>query len=285
MVNVKNLFKGLRRIRKAVGELPDLLKGLARLPLRGGEKLRILYYLAQYYLKHGRHEREFWERVGQVAKQHPGFPLGGWPPSYFPGLIYALIRTKRPSLVVETGVAAGRSSGAILLGLHHNGWGRLISIDLPRRGDASAALADLSQPHIPQGLEVGWSVPESLRYRWDLRLGDAKELLPPLLAELGGIDCFLHDSLHTEEHVRFELETAYPYLRPGGLLMADDVREVPDAPGTLAFQRFCEEKGLRFGLFLGRFAVAQKPFSPQGKEAERQPPTTKTADLPGGGGA
>ena len=50
-----------------------------------------------------------------------------------------------------------------------------------------------------------------------------KELLHPLVKELGQIDCFLHDSLHTYEHMLWEFKTVGPHLRPGGLFLAHDV--------------------------------------------------------------
>lgn len=36
------------------------------------------------------------------------------------------------------------------------------------------------------------------------------------------IDLFVHDSLHTRDNLLFELRAAWPKLRLGGLLMADD---------------------------------------------------------------
>jgi predicted O-methyltransferase YrrM len=62
-----------------------------------------------------------------------------------------------------------------------------------------------------------------LRGRWELRVGDARTLLPALLHEVGEIGLFLHDSLHTREHMLFEFETAWSHLVPGGVLAADDV--------------------------------------------------------------
>jgi predicted O-methyltransferase YrrM len=46
-------------------------------------------------------------------------------------LIYALVRSLKPSIVVETGVAGGMSSCYILKGLRDNNKGELFSIDLP----------------------------------------------------------------------------------------------------------------------------------------------------------
>jgi hypothetical protein len=44
-----------------------------------------------------------------------------------------------------------------------------------------------------------------------------------LLTQLGKIDLFVHDSLHSERNVRFELDRAWAALRPGGALVVDDI--------------------------------------------------------------
>lgn len=123
---------------------------------------------------------------------------------------YAVIRALKPDVVVETGVASGVSTSYLLLALAKNCRGVLHSIEL---GDAS---------YLPAGKAPGWIVPEWLKPRWHLHVGDAVSLLPAVLAELPEVDVFIHDSLHTYEHMKFELETAYRHIRPGGLLLADD---------------------------------------------------------------
>lgn len=136
---------------------------------------------------------------------------------------YAAIRALQPDSVVETGVASGVSSFYILLALHKNGHGKLHSIEL-------------SDPHyLPPGKPSGWIVPDWLRSRWDLRFGDSTALLPELLAERGVVDVFIHDSLHTYDHMLWEFRTAHPWIRPGGLLIADD------APWNPAFSEFAAE--------------------------------------------
>ena len=70
-----------------------------------------------------------------------------------------------------------------------------------------------------------------------MRLGDARELLPRLLAELKSLDVFIHDSLHTYEHMKFEYEQAYPYLRQDGILISDDALWNP------AFREFADKVG------------------------------------------
>jgi predicted O-methyltransferase YrrM len=119
--------------------------------------------------------------------------------------LYRIVRQYRPRLAIETGVFLGRSSTAILSAMHRNGAGRLISMDLPVAMSAG---------------ETGALVPRDLRDRWELRLGDSHVLLPQVLAD--GVDLFFHDSDHNYEIQTFEYETAWPALRPAGILGSDD---------------------------------------------------------------
>jgi hypothetical protein len=64
---------------------------------------------------------------------------------------------------------------------------------------------------------------DRLRDRWTYIKGSSAQRLPGLLAQLGQIDLFVHDSRHTERNVRFELDRAWAVLRPGGALAVDDV--------------------------------------------------------------
>jgi predicted O-methyltransferase YrrM len=123
---------------------------------------------------------------------------------------YAVVRALAPDSIVETGIANGVSSSYLLLALQKNGRGRLHSI----------GLAD--PVFLPQGRDPGWLVPSWLRGPWQAHLGDAREILSPLLARCGPVDIFIHDSLHTYEHMFWEFESAFPFLRPGGLLFSDD---------------------------------------------------------------
>jgi predicted O-methyltransferase YrrM len=134
--------------------------------------------------------------------------------------LYRLVRQYRPALAVETGVHFGRSSTAILAALHRNGTGRLISIDLPKAAPAANADGRMDYSHVEGSHEIGYLVPRELRDRWTLRLGDARELLPDVLAD--GVDLFLHDSDHSYPHQSFEYRVAWAALRPGGVLASDD---------------------------------------------------------------
>lgn len=125
-------------------------------------------------------------------------------------LLYGLTRSLKPQVVVETGIGAGVSSRAILLAFEENARGHLSSIELPN-------------PRIGTLPRVGYLVPGSLEQRWTRLYGASRRLLPKLLRELGEIDIFLHDSRHSYHNQRTEYRTAWPHLRPGGVLISDDV--------------------------------------------------------------
>ena len=123
---------------------------------------------------------------------------------------YALIRALRPSCIVETGIASGVSSAYLLLAIQRNGCGELHSIGLP------------DPRFLPAGKEMGWIVPEWLRGQWRVHNADARVLLPKLLNELSDVSVFIHDSLHTYDHMMWEFQASYPHLPSGGVLIADD---------------------------------------------------------------
>jgi hypothetical protein len=124
--------------------------------------------------------------------------------------MWCLIRHRRPKTVVETGVAHGVTSRFVLEALEKNGDGRLWSIDLPPIEKAWQK-------------QVGAAVTERHATRWTYIKGPSRLRLPKLLSHLGKIDLFIHDSLHSERNVRFELDRAWPNLSPGSALVVDDV--------------------------------------------------------------
>jgi predicted O-methyltransferase YrrM len=144
--------------------------------------------------------------------------------------LYLLVRLIRPAIVLETGVSSGASSTYILRALHENNRGRLYSIDLP-------------PDNLPQGKGSGWIVPQFLRNRWSLHIGDSKNLLEVLLNEIGMIDFFIHDSLHTYDHMMWEFNTAWTSLIPGGLFLSHDVG------ANDAFMDFMKQKGVSWKAF------------------------------------
>ena len=162
----------------------------------------------------------------------------------FPGAaeLYVIVRAAKPKVMIETGVSSGISSAHILRALAANGTGTLHSIDLPNVQEGSK---------LPSGRSPGWLVPDELRGRWRLHLGESREILPALLDMLDRVDIFLHDSDHSYEGMSREFGQVLPRLLRGGLLLSDDVH----LHG--AWDDFCAAHGLRASR-VGNFGVTRK---------------------------
>ena len=120
--------------------------------------------------------------------------------------LYAAMRVCKPGVVVETGTAAGASATYILAAMEKNGRGALYSIDDAQDREA-----------------MGRLVPEQLRMRLNLRYGNSMMLIPEVYHEVHQIDCFIHDSLHTYEHMTSEYELFYRLVEPGGVICSHDI--------------------------------------------------------------
>jgi hypothetical protein len=118
----------------------------------------------------------------------------------------------RPEVVIETGVAHGVTSRVILEALRRDGRGQLWSIDLPHPLDE----------HLHA--QTGAAVTDECRDRWSYLEGSSRDRLPPLVAEVGHVDMFVHDSLHTARNTLFEMEQAAAGMRPGGVMLVDDIK-------------------------------------------------------------
>jgi predicted O-methyltransferase YrrM len=166
----------------------------------------------------------------------------------FARMCFAICRALSPAVVVETGVGYGVTTSFILAALEKEQLGRLVSIDLPPLGVESESF-------------VGFLVPNDMRRRWRLCRGQCRRLLPHVLAELDHLDVFVHDSLHTYRHMNWEFRSVWPKLRPGGVLISDDV----DQNG--AFLDFAREFAPGQAIVVGEaskpgaFGVAVKPGS------------------------
>ncbi len=122
-------------------------------------------------------------------------------------------------------MASGLSSCYILKSLAQRAGGKLISIDLPNYEEILAERID-GYPKVsilPKDKQTGWLIPDNLRDRWKLVLGRTQEVLQKVLEDCGKVDIFLHDSEHTYDCMIYEWTTAWEHLRPGGLLLSDDV--------------------------------------------------------------
>ncbi|MBI4963466.1 MAG: class I SAM-dependent methyltransferase [Desulfomonile tiedjei] len=178
--------------------------------------------------------RNFQEKVKDL-EDFISYLNASFPGSYASGsvadedgmFLYYVVRLLRPKSIVQTGVSNGSSCSYMTLALKHNGdGGRLHAIDIPAVYDPDDPSWQQPRPYgvcIPPGRSSGWLVPDGLKSSFDCWNGDAKELLPKLLEDVGSVDMFYHDSDHSYDHMWFEFNAALPYMTGHGLIIADDI--------------------------------------------------------------
>ncbi|MGH2866203.1 MAG: class I SAM-dependent methyltransferase [Solirubrobacteraceae bacterium] len=161
---------------------------------------------------------------------------------------YALARLTRPGLIVESGVHDGLGSLLLLRALELNtvegADGRLVSFDV----NPAAGWIAGSDP------------------RWALRIESSRTGLPALLAGGETVGMFIHDSLHTYEHERWELATAGAQLAADGVLISDNVHVTPalsecSAELGLDYHEFVEQPVAHFYPGAAMGAARHRPSS------------------------
>jgi len=156
------------------------------------------------------------EVVARLAARGLAFgrhTYGGYsdPDASFGRAAWCAVRHVRPAVVVETGVARGVTSQIVLEALDRNDRGRLWSIDLPYPFDHAL--------HV----EIGAAVTAASLPRWTYVEGPSRRRLPGLIRDMRQVDVFIHDSLHTARNTRFEMDRVAAVMRPGGIMLVDDV--------------------------------------------------------------
>ena len=238
------LLRALRHPDRAILRL--ILRARLRRSDQGAERHRLLAFLSQHFdvdaeaLEKEYAESEFsaryQRRLADLARRRGPRRLGTT--GYFGcEALYLLVRAARPAHVIETGVLYGASSAHILAALARNGEGELHSIEIGKD---------------PREPAHEFLVPEELRDRWDLIVGDSRRELPALLERLPAVGLFHHDSLHTYDHMMWEFETVYPHLDPDGVLSSDDVVSAESLRHVFrknAFTSFCENRVQHWGTF------------------------------------
>ena len=219
-------------------EFYDRILARVQVQLRSGHSCSYqTLSFAQAVIKFGRalgkdlcsklHEAEVAEIEMRVDELQKKMPVSAPFPHFHNGgcalsrMCYAIARGLRPKLILESGVCYGVTSAYFLQALEKNADGELHSVDLPPLGKNCNAY-------------VGALVPPELRCRWSVHRGATRRVLSPLLKRLELIDIFLHDSLHTYGNMRCEFAAVWPNLRPGGVLIADDVE------GNAAFHELAQ---------------------------------------------
>jgi predicted O-methyltransferase YrrM len=143
-------------------------------------------------------------------------------------LLYASVLLTRPGSLVETGVAYGWSSLAILAAMEANDAGRLISVDMP-------------YPRRNNEEWVGVVVPQSLRPRWTLiREPDRNGIDKAIAAFDGEIDLCHYDSDKSYAGRNYAYPRLWNALRPGGIFISDDIQD------NFGFRDFVTGLGVEF---------------------------------------
>jgi len=147
-------------------------------------------------------------------------------------LLYFLVRLKRPAIVLETGVAAGWSSAAILHGMAVNEVGHLFSSDFPylRYRDAERY--------------IGLLVPDEIRHRWTILDQGDRSNLPRLLRMMNGdIDLFHYDSDKSYSGRSSTYELIRERLAGDAVVIFDDIQD------NSHFRDLVRTKNLAFHVF------------------------------------
>lgn len=128
-------------------------------------------------------------------------------------LLYFLVRKMKPSNVVETGVAAGFSSKAILSALKKNRSGRLYSSDFP--------YFRIQDPE----KYIGYLVDDELKDNWTCLVKGDKSNLPDILSRIDNIDIFHYDSDKSYSGREWAIKLILPRMREGGAVIMDDIHD------------------------------------------------------------
>lgn len=166
--------------------------------------------------------------LAELGRRYQSNFVAGWVNLVDAQFLYWIVRRTKPRTIVQTGVSNGLSSAFMMLALAKNGpQGRLHVVDFPYIfNPADPAWTQQGKLHgvvIPEGKSSGWMVPDVYRDRFEVEIGDAKALLPPLIDRVGAIDMFFHDSDHTYGHMMFEFEQVMRKLAPNSVIVADDI--------------------------------------------------------------
>jgi len=147
--------------------------------------------------------------------------------------IVKFIQSKKLRVVVETGVAFGVSTNAILGAIPDDGL--LVSIE--------------NNPYTLNSLLV---LPKYYK-KWLFVYGDSADVLSNVVKLVGSIDLFWHDGLHRATAMKQEYETALPHSR---FIGSHDINH-PGA-GTV-WNDFVEEHNMEVLLRRSKWAFARNP--------------------------
>ena len=158
-------------------------------------------------------------------------------------LIYTICERLNIENAIETGVAYGWSSAAILRSLSKRD-GKLISIDMPMLKQTDYQL-------------IGVAVDSNLRDYWNLKREPDRYGLPRAINSMpDGVEMVHYDSDKSYYGRKWSQEIIWNSLKKGGIFISDDVED------NTAFMEFVSSKGLKFNLveFENKFVGIVKKF-------------------------
>lgn len=136
-------------------------------------------------------------------------------------LLYWLAEHVQALRVIETGVAYGWSSLALLLSLQNR---------------PAACLMSTDRPYIKRGNDayVGCVVPVELREQWQLINNSDRRALPSAIKALAPLDLCHYDSDKSYKGRMWAYPLLWEVMRPGGVFISDDIGD------NFAFRDFCD---------------------------------------------
>lgn len=159
-------------------------------------------------------------REAAINADNCPFEMGGEGATSF---LYNLVKHSNAKHIIETGVAYGWSSLAILLAIKDTEGAKLISNDMP---------------YINMGNDdfVGCVVPENLKSKWELqRLPDIKGIPLALKKFNNAIDICHYDSDKSYIGRMWSSPLLWDALKEGGFFVSDDIND------NIAFKHFSEQ--------------------------------------------
>jgi predicted O-methyltransferase YrrM len=140
-------------------------------------------------------------------------------------ILYSIAEHLKAQNVVETGVAYGWSSLAILLSISRRKGSLLVSTDMP-------------YPNLNNDRYVGCVVPSELKQHWRLIPLADKDALPKALKQFHQIDMCHYDSDKSYGGRMWAYSRLWNALRPGGCFISDDIGD------NVGFRDFCNQIGI-----------------------------------------
>ena len=141
--------------------------------------------------------------------------------------LYNLVKRTNSERIIETGVAYGWSSLAVLLAIKEKERAKLLSNDMP---------------YIKMNNEdyIGCIIPDTLKNNWILQLLPDVTGIPKAINYFDGeIDLCHYDSDKSYTGRMFAYPLLWKALMKGGLFITDDIQD------NIAFKEFCEQLNIK----------------------------------------